>query len=215
MSGTSQAAPLVTAAAAVLSSYGLSAPQIKARIIASAELRANLEGQVFAEGMFSFERALYVYSDVLVRKASDDGGQMETGVLTTDSRNEKNEYTLIYRSNRNKRITPIDLWRVLKVSVTDVSTKGNVGVRLVYMTSDKKPDVQVDRGLLCSHLRFGQDPAHGTDLTLQPRLDITLGPLINQVHKFARRLNKDQRSPPTPASHLSSKIEPTTCQEFQ
>jgi hypothetical protein len=137
---------------------------------------------------------------------------MEMGVLTANSRNEKNEYTIVYRSSRTKRVTSIPLWRVLKISTADrTSLTGELPARIVYVTSETQPDVQVDRGLICSRLRFGPDVGHHRDLTLEPKLDITLGPLINKVHPLARRAPAGRGAADNAQAAISTGL--STCQE--
>jgi hypothetical protein len=71
LSGTSQAAPLVTLGAALLHASGLDDPvKIRERLVVSADFKPALRGKVRSEGTLNIARALAYGSDLVVSKSS-------------------------------------------------------------------------------------------------------------------------------------------------
>jgi hypothetical protein len=77
LSGTSQAAPLVSFAAALLFSEGLTVSQVHERLLATVDIRPQLRGSVRSSGMLNIARALRVYDDVV----EDAAGRAYVGTI--------------------------------------------------------------------------------------------------------------------------------------
>lgn len=65
-SGTSQAAPIVTFAAALLAAHGVITPKLlKSRLIASVDLHSEYDGFIASQGSLNIQKALHVYHDTV------------------------------------------------------------------------------------------------------------------------------------------------------
>jgi hypothetical protein len=189
MTGTSQAAPLVSAAAAILGSYGLSAPQIKSRLIASVELKSGLYSALFSGGLFSFEKSIDVFYDIVLASPLDSGGVTERGLIVTDKISATRDYLIAYKADENSnQITSIPLSKTLKISVTKERTanKGPM-VRVVYNTTGKIPEVRIDGGEFMTRLRRVGANGQEEEVPLKAGLDVVLGTLVARLNPEARR----------------------------
>jgi hypothetical protein len=209
--GTSFAAPLVSAAAAILASYHLSAKEIKERLIASVEWAPELDDVLFSGGLFSFEKALDVYSDILVTKPLKDGGTVERGLLTSDHVDGEGHYSLSAQGEKPAQKFDVALDHVLKLTVVGKSDDGAPRIRLMWVVPGASRTLRAETVELKSALGFRPEGAQeGRPISMSTRLDIVLGPKVASANRIAHllvdgnQLSAVAATPDIPKRHWSA-----------
>jgi phage tail protein X len=184
--GTSFAAPLVSAAAAILASYHLSAREIKERLIASVEWDPDLDDFLFSGGLFSFEKALNVYADIVVAKPLKDGGTVERGILTTDRVDGGGRYVLLAEGEKPVQQFEVALDHVLKLTVVGMSNDGAPRVRMMWEVPGASRTLRSEIVKIQSLLSFRADGAlEARPLSMRVRLDIVPGSRLTNAARIA------------------------------
>lgn len=130
-SGTSFAAPIVSFTAALLVSEQLpTARAIKARIMASVDIRKTLQDSVVSEGSLNVVKAVSVSYDVL--EVKDSTGQPLLGWIVGPAS--------LQVCNRKD---PIEKAKILKITPNYVDHDGSVKTRFVTLDSERKWRVDI------------------------------------------------------------------------
>jgi subtilisin family serine protease len=149
--GTSQAAPLVSAVAALLMQKKLLPGEIKARLLATAEpLDATRGGKQLAVfGKMSVERALKNPMYLHVQFEDPQGGQEDFGTLTKDIKSQ-----IKMRRPRDLEPEPKGLSAILSLRLLSSEGQNGTFYRIVYFDSQNKKVELVERAQLDGCLSY-------------------------------------------------------------
>jgi subtilisin family serine protease len=147
-SGTSQAAPLVSLAAALLIAQGLKSQEVRARLIGSADFVPELQGKIFSEGKLNVAKAVNIREDqVEIREVNQ-----ETGVVTRSLLRGK------ITSPTSLQIPPVAVpLRAVSKIVFDYPTPQGKQQRVLMMIGGKLTPIVLDLGIQTITIKIGEE----------------------------------------------------------